>query len=212
VLEDEAYAELWFDGEGPPPLKAMDREGNVLYLGTASKTLAPGLRIGWLAAPAPVIARLSLAKQFADLHSNGLAQVALRELLVSGAYDDHLRLLRRALMVRRSALLRALDGVAGVRPLPGSSGGYYAWCALPADVESRLLAMAAARAGVAVVAGEAFYPPEGGGPAEGRSRLRLSYAGHSPERLAEGVARLAPLVREALARERGNAIASPPVV
>ena len=212
ILEDEAYAELWFGGDGPPPLKSMDRDGLVLYLGTASKTLAPGLRIGWLAAPTPVIARLTLAKQFADLQSNGLAQVALRQMLVSGAYDRHLAGVRAAYLERRSALAGAMSALKGVRIYPGSPGGFYLWCGLPPGVSSRLVALSAARAGVAVVAGEAFYPPEGPGPLEGRSRLRLSWASHPPARLAEGVARLAPILQESVGQVSEGRGSSLPVI
>ncbi|MGH2410750.1 MAG: PLP-dependent aminotransferase family protein, partial [Chloroflexota bacterium] len=212
ILEDEAYAELWFSGEGPPPLKSLDRDGLVLYLGTASKTLAPGLRLGWLAAPAPVIARLTLAKQFADLQSNSMAQVALSRMLLDGAYDRHLARIRVAYRERWSALSGAVSALPGVRIFPGSLGGFYLWCGLPLGMSSRMVALAAARAGVAVVAGEAFYPPEGPGPVDGRSCLRLSWASHSPARLAEGVARLAPILREsAVPGSEGRALSLPVV-
>lgn len=212
ILEDEAYAELWFQGDGLPPLKSLDRDGLVLYLGTASKSVAPGLRIGWLAAPAPVIARLTLAKQFADLQSNGLAQVALSRMLLDGAYDRHLARVRLAYRERWLALSGAVSALPGVRIAPGSLGGFYLWCGLPFGMSSRMVALAAARAGVAVVAGEAFYPPEGPGPVDGRSRLRLSWASHPPARLAEGVARLAPILKESVVQGTEGRTSSLPVV
>ncbi|HVC82070.1 MAG TPA: PLP-dependent aminotransferase family protein [Chloroflexota bacterium] len=212
ILEDEAYAELWFHGGGPPPLKSLDRDGLVLYLGTASKTLAPGLRIGWLAASAPVVARLTLAKQFADLQSNSMAQMALCRMLMDGAYDRHLAEVRIAYRARSLALSGAVSALPGTRIFPGSPGGFYLWCGLPLGMSSRMVTLAAARAGVAVVAGEAFYPPEGPSPADGRARLRLSWASHQPARLVEGVARLAPILQEATVPAGEVRISSLPVV
>jgi 2-aminoadipate transaminase len=211
ILEDDAYGELWQDESGPPPLKAQDGGGSVIYLSTASKTVAPGLRMGWLAAHPAVIARMSLAKQFADMHSNGLAQVALHGFLTTG-YDRHLARVRAAYTERRSALARALRSVPGLTPRPGSPGGFYLWCSLPTGVTGRQFAAAAARAGVGLVAGEAFYPPDGPGTAEGQSRVRLGCASHGPAKLEEAVARLAPLVADAAAQAKRPTTSPTPLV
>lgn len=211
ILEDDAYGELWHDGSGPPPLKTQDGGGSVIYLSTASKTVAPGLRLGWLAAHPTVIARMSLAKQFADMHSNGLAQVALHGFLASG-YEGHLARVCAAYTERRTALARALRSVPGLTLLPGSPGGFYLWCSLPKGVAGRQFASAAARAGVGLVAGEAFYPPEGPSSAEGQSRVRLGCATHGPAMLEEAVARLGPLVAEATAQARRPTLTRTPLV
>lgn len=209
ILEDDAYGELWRDESGPPPLKAMDRHDMVMHLGSFSKTAAPGLRIGWLAAPPPVLARLVLAKQFADLQSTALSQVALAEFLRSGGYLRHLATVRPAYAQRRGALLRGLRAAPGLQVSPGADGGFYCWCRLPAGRLARLVAAAAARAGVTVLAGEAFYPSTAVGAQEGRDYLRLSCAYHTPALIAEGVRRLLPLlIDEPDARAAGTIGAS----
>ena len=95
ILEDDPYSELYFEGEEVPPLKAMDTRGNVLYLGTYSKILAPGIRVAWLAAPEPIIERLSLHKQIFDLNTNPLGQWAVSEILRRDLLDEHLLMLRQ---------------------------------------------------------------------------------------------------------------------
>lgn len=102
ILEDLTYAELWDQGTEPPPLLALDRDGLILHLGSFAKTIAPGLRVGWLSGPAPAIARLALAKQCADLNTGTLSQLAVERLLESGAYDHHLARVRALYAARRT--------------------------------------------------------------------------------------------------------------
>ncbi len=194
VLEDDAYGELWHDGPDPRPLKALDRSGLVLYLSTFSKTVVPGLRVGWIAAPAPVIARLALAKQFADLSTGALPQLLLAEFLADG-YDAHLTRVRVAYAERRTVMVAGLQAVARhVFISPSSRGGFYLWCRLTAGQRARTLAASAGRVGVALLAGEAFYPRGVDGGEDGTDYLRLSFAGSTPEVIAEGLRRLRPLL------------------
>jgi len=196
ILEDDAYGELWHEGPDPLPLKALDRGGLILHLGTFSKTVAPGLRVGWLAAPPPVIARLALAKQVSDLTTNALGQLALTSFLTSGDYDRHLATVRGAYAARRAAMVAALAPLAGwLSVSPSSQGGFYLWCRLAAGPHARLLAANASRVGVALLAGEAFYPPCTGGVAEGADYVRLSFAGNTPAVVGEGLERIAPILR-----------------
>jgi DNA-binding transcriptional MocR family regulator len=202
ILEDDAYGELWHEEPDPRPLKALDRSGLVLYLGTFSKTVAPGLRVGWIAAPAPVIARLALAKQFADLNTGALPQLALARFLAEGHYERHLAHVRAAYAERRAAMLAGLRPAARhLQVSPSSRGGLYLWCRLAAGPRARLLAATAGRAGVAVLAGEAFYPRDAAGE-DGTDRLRISFASHPPQVIAAGLARLVPLI-ERLPRMAG---------
>jgi 2-aminoadipate transaminase len=195
ILEDDAYGELWHEGPDPQPLKALDRGGLVLHLSTFSKTVAPGLRVGWLAAPAPVVARLALAKQFFDLNTGALPQIALNGFLASGDYDRHLGHVRTAYAERRASMLAGLRPAAPyLQVSPGSRGGFYLWCRLAAGRRARVLAAAAGRVGVALLAGEAFYPPGMAGGDDGQDRIRLSFAGHTPATIAEGLSRLIPLL------------------
>jgi 2-aminoadipate transaminase len=190
VLEDDAYPALGFDGHTTRPLKADDRGGSVIYLSTFSKTLSPGVRVGWMVAPRPLLARLVLAKQFADLNTNAVGQLMVAEFLDSSRYERHLRESRHAYRLRRDGLLRALELVSAHLEVPAApSGGFYLWCRLRAGPHARLLASLAAREGVAIIAGEAFT----GGTARGETgadRIRLSYASCAPEVAAEGVRRL----------------------
>ncbi|MDB5075246.1 MAG: PLP-dependent aminotransferase family protein, partial [Chloroflexi bacterium] len=176
ILEDDAYGELWHDGSGPAPLKAIDRHGNVIYLGTFSKTIAPALRLGWCVAPHAVIGRLALAKQFADLQSGVLAQLAVNGFMVSGAYTRHLEACRQAYNERRTTMLAELSTLPMIRAESSRDGGLYVWCRLPEHLPARTLAAAAGRAGVAILAGDAFYPQGSLGQLDGSRFMRLSFS------------------------------------
>jgi len=196
ILEDAPYAELWADGLEPPPLVALDRDGLVLHLGSFSKTIAPGLRVGWLTGPAPVITRLALAKQFSDLNTGALPQLTVERLLESGAYDHHLARVRALYATRRAAMVAGLRGAGPVLEIsPDPSGGFYLWCRLGRG-RGRLLAAEASKAGVALLPGDAFYPAPMVGGEDGGDRIRLSVAGVGPAAIAEGLGRLLPLLEK----------------
>ena len=200
ILEDDPYHELRFADAGPGPLKLADRSGAVIYLATFSKTVLPGLRVGWIAAAQPLLDRLVLAKQFSDLNTNATGQVMLARFLESGRYEPHLRAMRAVYRQRGDRLRRELAGLAEHLEVPGPpGGGFYLWCRLRAGPQARLLAALAAREGVAVVAGDAF----GVGPARSADRVRLSYSTCSPEVAPEAVRRL----RAALEQLPGTGVA-----
>ncbi len=113
VIEDDAYGDIWIDKEPPPPLKSMDGEGNVLYIGTLSKTVSPGLRIGWVVAPESVADRLADIKMQTDYGSSALSQWAACQWLSSGRCEERLLRLRKELKIRRDAALRFLERYAG---------------------------------------------------------------------------------------------------
>lgn len=194
VLEDDAYGELWRDDQGPQPLKADDQHDYVIQVGTFSKTVAPALRIGWVAAPRALISRLALAKQFADLQSGILGQYALSGFLSDGSYQRHLAWVRGAYNARRQTVLETLRELPGLSMESGTDGGFYLWCRLARGGSGRAFAAAAARAGVAVLAGEAFFPQSSAGASEGANFIRLSYASQPPEQIRAGLRRLAPLL------------------
>jgi DNA-binding transcriptional MocR family regulator len=189
ILEDDAYGALYYDAPAPASLKQLDRHGLVVYLSSLSKTLAPGLRVAWMCAPEPVIGRVALAKQFSDLNTNRLGQAVAARLISSGAYDANLDLLRGAARARMHTMLRQLDQMSDVldRDLD-PRGGLHVWCRLRTG-DSQTAAAAAARAGVSLLGGTAFYA-RGLQGTVGRDRIRLSLPAAGPESIAVGCERL----------------------
>lgn len=200
LIEDDPYGDLRFRGERLPSLHelALARTGDpdaspVIRLGTFSKILAPGLRVAWVLGPTPLVWRLTLAKQAADLHTSTLAQRLAVELLP--LVPNQIERVTEAYGERALALEAALDrafGDAVVRTRP--DGGMFTWLGLPGDVDTAALLPAALEAGVAYVPGAAFHAVAG----EGGSTLRLSYSCATRAEIEEGVARLAPVLQAAL--------------
>jgi len=187
LLEDDPYGELRYRGEPIAPLAALDGSGErVLSLSTLSKIAAPGLRIGWVRAPAPLRRPLTIAKQAADLHSSTVDQAAAARWLAAVDLDERVGALRRAYGPRRDALLA---GLADALP-PGSThnrpdGGMFVWARLPAGWDAAALLDRALAHDVAFVPGYPFFagPPD-------TATLRLSFTTHAPEEIGEGLRRL----------------------
>jgi DNA-binding transcriptional MocR family regulator len=211
ILEDDPYSDLRYEGEALPSLKALDPYGYVIHLSSFSKVLFPGLRLGWIAAPKPLVRQLALVKQTVDLHSGTLGQWIVEGFLSGGLFAKHLAATRKAYRRRRDVLLAALEAEAPTgftwnRP----EGGFYVWCRLPDDVlPSRLLAQAAAER-VAFLPGGASFVEE---PPVNTIRLNFTFA--PEEQLREGVRRLGRALRAAQAEpRRGNhaLVGTPPIV
>jgi len=198
LVEDAAYEALRYDGEALPSLLALEAAraggidaGRVLYCGTFSKTVVPGLRLGWVAAPLPVIRRLVLIKQASDLHSASLSQMVMHE-VVQETLPKALGPIRRAYRARRDAMLVALaaempPGVAWTRP----QGGMFIWLTLPEGIDAAaLLQRAIAEARIAFVPGRAFHAD-----GSGANTLRLNFSLADAARITDGVARLGALLR-----------------
>jgi 2-aminoadipate transaminase len=185
LIEDDPYGELRYRGEPLPGLATM-AEDRTLALSTLSKVAAPGLRIGWVRAPAPLRRSLVVAKQAADLHSSTVDQAAAAGWLAAVDLDAHLAVLRAEYGRRHDALL---DGLAAALP-PGSThnrpeGGMFVWARLPGGRDAEPLLTRALARDVAFVPGHPFFA---GRP--DRATLRLSFTTHPPEEIAEGLARL----------------------
>ncbi|MFN8525697.1 MAG: PLP-dependent aminotransferase family protein [Chloroflexota bacterium] len=195
IVEDDPCGELWFDRPPPPSLLALDDRGMVIYLGTASKTLGAGLRLGWVAAPRPIVEQLTLIKARTDLFANGLAQMVLTKLLGSAAYDRHLARVRHEHASRHAALAAALAKRIPTRDLSWQpvNGGLYLWCRLRGQTDSAALLERAQAAGVTFVPGEPFFCD-----GLGRQELRLCFSAVAPAAIEEGVRRLALALRGAL--------------
>ncbi len=194
IVEDDPYRFITFAESEATPIKSLDKAGRVIYMSSFSKILAPGLRLGWLAAPEPIVTKLELVKQSIDLHTPSLTQYIAAEALTRGVVDQHLPRIRRLYREKRDAMLAALEeympqGVKWTKPI----GGFFVWTWFPANINSRQLLARAIEKGVAFVPGDAFYPNGGG---ENTARLNFSYP--SPEEIREGVRRLAEALRDML--------------
>lgn len=186
ILEDDPYGELYYGDPPPPPVKSLDQHGYVIYLSTFSKLLFPGIRMGWLVAPRPMVDRLASVKQYVDLHSNTLAQWALAEFIEQGWLDEHLATLRQEYPGRYRAMLAALrahipHGLHWNEP----AGGFYLWCHLERGLRSKDLLAEAAKKQVAFVVGEAFHADGGG-----QNALRLNFTSQTEQDIWEGIRRL----------------------
>lgn len=191
VIEDDPYALLDFDGALHPAIRSLDEEG-VVYLGSFSKTVAPGLRVGWAVAPHGIRERLVLAAESAILCPPAITQMAIGEYLRHTPWLDTVKQLRELYRCRRDALVRTMAETmpAGVR-WNTPEGGFYSWVSLPEGLDSRALLPRAIAALVAFVPGTGFYAD-----GQGASQLRLSFCYPTPEEITEGVRRLAGVVRD----------------
>jgi 2-aminoadipate transaminase len=193
VVEDDPYGELRYAGQPVPALAAMAAvDARVISVSTLSKTVAPGLRLGWVRAPKSLLRPLTIAKQAADLHSSTIDQAAAAVWLAATDLDAHVARLCAAYGARRDALLR---GLSEALP-PGSThnwpeGGMFVWARLPAGWDAAALLPRALEREVAYVPGEHFFS---GAP--DRASLRLSFTTHEPEEIARGLERLSAAVRE----------------
>ncbi len=197
LVEDNPYGDLWFDQPPPPPLAARWPEG-VLYLGSFSKVLTPGFRLGYLVAPPELYPKLLQAKQAADLHTPGFNQRVVYEVIKNGFLDQHVPTIRARYQAQCAAMADALtrhlpEGCEWQRP----QGGMFFWLRLPAGCDAMALLPQAVAAGIAYVPGAAFYAHA----ADART-LRLSFVTLSPEDIATGVAILGRLLRGHLDGQR----------
>lgn len=208
IIEDDPYGQLRYEGDHLTPLVVLDREnlrgdrgystGNVLYLSTFSKTLAPGLRLGWIVAPPEVIGKLVQLKQGTDLHTSTFVQVVAYEVARDNFLDEHVKLIRRVYRERRDVMLAALTQyfppeVTWTRP----KGGLFLWVTLPKGADAQKLFEAALRENVAFVPGDCFYAPNGHAEA-GHRQMRLNFSAAPPEQIREGIRRLSIAVKQQL--------------
>ncbi|HSZ61809.1 MAG TPA: PLP-dependent aminotransferase family protein [Terriglobales bacterium] len=218
ILEDDPYGQLRYEGNHLPPLIALDRknfrhddgysEGNVIYLSTFSKTLAPGLRVGWIVAPPEIISKLTQLKQGADLHTSTFNQFVAYEVARDGFLEQHVQLIRRVYRERRDVMLQALKDffppeVTWTHP----QGGLFLWVTLPAGSDMQAIFNSALDQNVAFVPGHSFFArsapgigndgmSKNGRPAD--RHMRLNFSNAAPEQIREGIARLAAAVKSQL--------------
>jgi len=189
IVEDNPYGDLWFDAPPPPPLSAsagIESEAGALYLGSFSKVLAPGLRLGYLIAPKALYPKLLQAKQAADLHSPGFNQRVVHEVIKDGFLIQHVPTIRARYKANRDAMQAALAA-----HMPADCrwatpvGGMFFWLTLPVHIDATALLPQAVEAGMAYVPGTTFFPH--GGHA---NTLRLSFVTATPDQIGTAVAAL----------------------
>jgi 2-aminoadipate transaminase len=205
IIEDDPYGQLRYEGEHIPPLVVLDRTnllrdngyllGNVIYLSTFSKVLAPGLRLGWIVAPPDVITHLVQLKQSTDLHTSSFTQMVAYEVARDGFMEEHVKLIRKVYKERRDAMLGALHDyfpleVSWTHP----HGGLFLWVTLPPGIDTMKLLDTALRQDVAFVPGEPFFPSG----QETGSHMRLNFSNARPEQIREGIRRLSIAVAHEL--------------
>lgn len=204
IIEDDPYGQLRYDGEHLPTLVTVDGtcrftgesfyRGNIIYLSTFSKILAPGLRLAWVIAPAEVISKLVQAKQGADLHTSTFTQMVAYEVSRGGFLDEHIELIRAVYRARRNVMLESMNnhfpaGVRWTRP----EGGLFLWVTLPHGVDATKVLKQALEHKVAFVPGAPFHPCGGG-----HNTMRLNFSNATPEMIEEGISRLGAVFRKAL--------------
>jgi DNA-binding transcriptional MocR family regulator len=194
ILEDNPYGEVRFEGEAVPSLQSLDTDGLVLVLGTLSKVFCPGLRIGWVAAARPIVRKLVVLKQGADLHTSTLDQMIAARYLETRDLDEDIRRITALYRERRDAMVGALErempeGVRFTRP----SGGLFLWVELPDGISARALLERCLERQVAFVPGGAFFPSGGH-----ENTLRLNFSNAPVPRIEEGVRRIAAALRDLL--------------
>jgi 2-aminoadipate transaminase len=194
VLEDNPYGLLRYEGEPLPTLRSLDGGDFVIYLGTFSKILSPGVRLGWAVAPRPVLVKMNIGKAASDLCSSSLAQLFVAEYFSAGGWPGYVASLRELYRRRRDVMLEALDEhlpreATWTRP----EGGLFIWATLPEGVDTTDLLAKALSRNVAFVPGRAAYLD-----GRGARSMRLNFSGVADDQIREGVRRIGEVVHEQL--------------
>jgi 2-aminoadipate transaminase len=192
VLEDNPYGLLRYEGDPPPPLLSLDGGIYVMYLGTFSKILSPGIRLGWVVAPPPVLEKINLGKQAADLCTSTLSQLMVQAYFAEGHWRDYVDSLTEIYRGRRDTMLDALaDHFPPQAEWTRPSGGLFIWATLPDYIDTTDLLARALQDNVAFVPGEAAFLD-----GRGRNAMRLNFSGSDEEAIREGIRRIGEVVTE----------------
>jgi 2-aminoadipate transaminase len=202
IVEDDPYGQLRYEGDHIPSVVSLDSEyrgpngghysGNVIYLSTFSKLLAPGLRLAWVIAPPEVIRKLVMTKQAADLHTASFNQFVAYEVAKGGFLDEHVKLIRATYKERRDTMFEMMEEmfppeVTWSKP----QGGMFLWGVLPEEMDAADVLKRAIERKVAFVPGEAFHPKGGG-----KNTMRINFSYSSPDTIREGITRLGTTLKE----------------
>lgn len=195
IVEDDPYSELIYEGEALPSIKSFDAEGLTVYLGSFSKILMPGLRVGWAAGAAALLEKMAVVKQSNDLHTDGFTQRVINAMLRTGELPAHIERLRTDYKGRRDAMLAALrEHFPSEARWTHPRGGLFVWVELPEDINCADFMMAAVDKLV-------LFPPGGGfyRDGSGQNTMRLNFSNQPIDRMQQGVKRLGAVVKEHLA-------------
>jgi len=192
VLEDNPYGLLRYEGEPPTPLLSLDGGVYVMYLGTFSKILSPGIRLGWVVAPPPVLEKINLGKQAADLCTSTLSQLMVQAYFAEGRWRDYVESLTEIYRGRRDTMLDSLaDHFPPQADWTRPCGGLFIWATLPDFIDTTDLLARALRENVAFVPGEAAFLD-----GRGRNSMRLNFSGSNEDAIREGIRRIGEVVTE----------------
>lgn len=190
IIEDDVYREIWFEDTPPPPLKSLDQNGLVLYVGSISKNLSPGLRIGWIVGSEQVITRLSDIKMQSDYGSSSLSQNVAAEVFASGLYQEHNEMLRKKVKIRRDTALVALkEHFNNMATWNIPAGGYFIWLKLNAPISLHQLFLKALDRKVLIHPGDLYE-------FRNNKHIRISYSNSTLEEICQGIKILSELVLE----------------
>lgn len=194
IIEDNPYGELRFEGEVLPAVKYFDTEGRVAFLGTFSKILCPGLRLGWVVADKEFLSKFILVKQGADLQSSTISQMETAKFLELYDIDAHIQKIIDIYKVRRDIMIKTMEeefpeGVSFTYP----EGGLFTWVILPEYMNARELALKALEQNVAYVPGGSFFPNGGN-----ENTFRLNYSNMNEEKIKEGIKRLGKVIKDSM--------------
>ncbi len=194
ILEDNPYGELRFTGQDVATIKSFDTEGRVIYAGSYSKTISPGLRLGWAIAREDIMAKMIICKQVSDVHTCVLPQMMAAEFFGANDFDAHIDKAKVLYRERAEAMMAAMDAY-----FPSDckhttpEGGIFLWCTLPKGFDSDVLLRQAVNQKVAFVAGATCMPV----PEEGARYMRLNYSLTAPDKIREGIQRLGEVIKNA---------------
>ncbi|MEQ1737184.1 MAG: PLP-dependent aminotransferase family protein, partial [Rhodoglobus sp.] len=188
VLEDNPYGLLYFDGAPPHAMRSVEEDG-VVYLGTFSKTLAPGFRVGWVLAPHAIREKLILANESAVLCPSSFTQHLIADYLSNSDWEGQIDTFRGVYRERRDAMLSALDDYLPDLSWTHPTGGFYVWVTLPDNLDSKSMLPRAVKELVAYTPGTAFYADGGG-----RNKIRLAFCYPTPDFIREGIRRLSTVI------------------
>jgi 2-aminoadipate transaminase len=193
IVEDDPYGELRFEGEDITPIVVLHKE-NVLYLSTFSKTLAPGIRLGWVVAPKDIIRKLVQAKQSTDLHTSTFIQMIANDIMRRGILKAHSKVIKAAYGERRHIMTASMEehfpqGVTWTKPV----GGLFLWVKTPENIDTMDLLETAVKEKVAYVPGSVFFPD-----GSGQNTMRLNFSNATPDNIREGIKRLGRVLEKAI--------------